>query len=159
MLWGFFAGGGKQKTVLLLRVARHARLFQSQKRGVYNDSIARGASAQSGVRSTDVDVWARTLSRFECTTAEYKSSSRKNLSCSNATLELWKVFLLFSTHLSRLLLLPCLQPSGALKVCTSTPKLPGLPTEWQQTISANITTTLWHLWRINLHSTDQNKPS
>lgn len=58
----------------------------------YNDSIARGASDQSGLRSVDVDVWARALSRFEYTTAEYQSSSRKKLSCSEATLALWIPF-------------------------------------------------------------------
>lgn len=112
--------------------------------GGYNDSIARGASDQSGVRSTDVDVRARVLSRFEYTTAEYRGSSRKNLSCSNATLELWNVCLLFYTHPSRLLLLPCFQPSSALQVCAGTPKLSGLPTESQQTISTNITAKRSH---------------
>lgn len=37
------------------------------RRGGYNDSIARGAFSQSGVRSTDVDAWVRAPSRFEYT--------------------------------------------------------------------------------------------
>lgn len=78
MIWGFLQRGGKHNLVLFYCCESLVTLGCFKvRRGGYNDSIARGASDQSGLRSLDVDVWARALSRFEYTTAEYQSSSRK----------------------------------------------------------------------------------
>lgn len=93
MIWGFLQRGGKHNSVLFYCCESLVTLGCFKvRRGGYNDSIARGASDQSGLRSVDVDVWARALSRFEYTTAEYQSSSRKKLSCRKATLALWMPF-------------------------------------------------------------------